>query len=62
MGNELLKNECELLIWKVPRELRADFRIACLIQGSNMRSEILKFMKQYTFDSGRKEAEKRAGL
>ena len=38
----------QLMIWNVPRELKADFKAACAAEGSTMRDAIITMMRHYS--------------
>ncbi len=44
---KMTSDECELLIWGVPRVLRRRFKLACMRNDSTMKQTILRFMARY---------------
>ena len=62
MPKRFLRNETQLLIWKVPTKLKKQFKLACFLKDTSMRIEVLRFMEQFTFDAEREESRKKAGL
>ncbi|MBW8003385.1 MAG: copy number control protein [Planctomycetes bacterium] len=45
----------DLIIRKIPEDLRNQFKALCASKGSNMREEIIKFMKQAVEKATRKD-------
>ena len=42
------QNTTELLIWKIPEELKSSFKARCAAQEKTMREVILEFMEAYS--------------
>lgn len=38
----------ELLIWKIPPALKKKFKMACLRKDIDMRTAVLRFMKEFS--------------
>ena len=44
----------DLIIRNIPEELRNQFKSLCALKGSNMREEIIRFMKEEVEKAARK--------
>lgn len=52
------KNENALLVWNVPKDLKARYKIACILAGLTIREGILKHLEDTAKKSEAKESSK----
>ena len=52
------KNENALLVWNVPKDLKARYKIACILAGLTVRESILKHLEDTSKKLEAKESSK----